>query len=347
MSAPRQPHIDALKIAASQLIVWHHLAAYGPVADTLHAAWPAWMDWLYDYGRMAVQVFLVLGGYLALPGLLHTMHAPWPVLLGAMVGRYRRLAPPFLIAMLLAAAAGTLTRPWLGADLAGDPVTAAQVLAHALLLHDVLGQASLSAGVWYVAIDFQLYALLALLLWLGLRTGREAVAVALVVLACAAALLWWNRDSDLDIWATYFMGAYGLGALARCVQQRPDRAQRLLGAAGLLALGALALWVEWRTRVALATGLALWLALAPRQPGSPLPARLGAVLSALGRSSYALFLLHYPVLLLGNAIWVVAGGASPAAALALALTVWVLSMGLGLLFERHVEQPLARRLRRT
>lgn len=305
------------------------------------------MDWLYDYGRMAVQVFLVLGGYLALPDLMHTLRGPWHVLLGVMASRYRRLAPPFVIAMLMAAAAGTLTRPWLGADLAGDQVTAPQVLAHALLLHDVLGQASLSAGVWYVAIDLQLYALLALLLWLSLRTGREGVALAVVVLTCGAALLWWNRDSDLDIWAIYFVGAYGLGALARCVQQQPDRAQRLLSAAGLVALGGLALWVEWRTRVALAIGLALWLALAPRQPDRPLPERLGAGLGALGRSSYALFLLHYPVLLVGNAIWVAAGGASPAAALAVALSVWAVSMGLGLLFEGHVEQPLARRLRRT
>ena len=82
--------IDLGKALASQLIVWHHLAAYGPVADTLHAAWPAWMDWLYDYGRMAVQVFLVLGGYLALPGLLHTLHAPWPVLLGAIAQQVQR-----------------------------------------------------------------------------------------------------------------------------------------------------------------------------------------------------------------------------------------------------------------
>jgi hypothetical protein len=36
-----------------------------------------------------------------------------------------------------------------------------------LLLHGVLGYASISAGAWYVAIDFQLYALMVAALWVG------------------------------------------------------------------------------------------------------------------------------------------------------------------------------------
>lgn len=343
MTPPRQSHIDALKVTASQVIVWHHLSAYGPVADALHAGWPDLMAWLYDYGRMAVQVFLVLGGFLALPGLLKALSGSTHPL--ALVGaRYRRLVPPFLLAMLVAAAAGVLTRPWLGTELAGAPVDVWQVLTHALLLHDVLDQASLSAGVWYVAIDFQLYTLLVLLLWLGLRTRRATIALGLAALATAASLLWWNRDGDLDAWALYFMGAYGLGVLARTVRQQPNTGWRLLGLACLAALSGLALWMEWRTRVALATGVALWLAWSPLRAGRLLPEGLGRGLAALGRSSYALFLLHYPVLLLGNAVWTASGGASPQSALAMAGVVWSASVGLGLLFERLVEQPLARRL---
>jgi hypothetical protein len=49
-----------------------------------------------------------------------------------------------------------------------------QFLAHALLLHSVMGIDSLSAGVWYVAIDFQLFALMLALLWLGQRLGADS-----------------------------------------------------------------------------------------------------------------------------------------------------------------------------
>ncbi|MDO8774665.1 MAG: acyltransferase, partial [Burkholderiaceae bacterium] len=61
----RQTHVDALKLLASQLIVLHHFATYGPLADALSEVAPALTHWFYDYARMAVQVFLVLGGYLA------------------------------------------------------------------------------------------------------------------------------------------------------------------------------------------------------------------------------------------------------------------------------------------
>ena len=53
------PLIDAFKALASQLIVLHHLAAYGPLSVAARQIAPGTVDWLYDYARMAVQVFLV------------------------------------------------------------------------------------------------------------------------------------------------------------------------------------------------------------------------------------------------------------------------------------------------
>ncbi len=67
MTSPhsRTPLIDMIKGVACATIVWHHLAFYGPMSDIAQPLAPDLMAWLYDYGRMAVQVFLVLGGYLA------------------------------------------------------------------------------------------------------------------------------------------------------------------------------------------------------------------------------------------------------------------------------------------
>lgn len=61
----RTPLIDMVKGLACAAIVCHHLAFYGPMSDIAAPLAPWLMAWLYDYGRMAVQVFLVLGGYLA------------------------------------------------------------------------------------------------------------------------------------------------------------------------------------------------------------------------------------------------------------------------------------------
>jgi peptidoglycan/LPS O-acetylase OafA/YrhL len=58
-------YIDLLKALACSLIVLHHLAFYCPMADYVRSMAPTLMDGLADYGRIAVQVFLVMGGFLA------------------------------------------------------------------------------------------------------------------------------------------------------------------------------------------------------------------------------------------------------------------------------------------
>lgn len=350
MNPNRQPGLDALKVLASQLVVLHHLSAYGPLADTLHAAYPTLMAWLYDYARIAVQVFLVIGGYLAVHSLRPAMTGHAAVLWRTVGQRYLRLVPPLLAALLLTLAAAAVARPWLSGDFVPNTPTLEQLLAHALLLHSVLDVEALSAGVWYVAIDFQLYTLLALLLWLGQRGNRSWPALMLVLLAGSTSLLLWNRNPGLDNWAPYFFGAYALGATAQWAVQAGQRGQRAQQAGwllGMAALGALALALEPRTRIALALGVALALGGRGFSAGlsrgtGQLPPWLARPLHTLGRSSYALFLVHFSVLLLGNALLAATGGHNPAATLGLALALWAISLAAGWAFQRWVEAPLAR-----
>lgn len=350
MSTARQTGIDALKVLASQTIVLHHLAAYGPVSDAVRLAAPGLVDWLYGYGRMAVQVFLVLGGYLAVHSLLPSMAGGASALGLSLWRRYLRLAPPFVAALALAMAAAAVSRPWLSADLVPEHPSLDEWLAHALLLQEVMGVEALSAGIWYVAIDFQLHALLALLLWLGQRSGHARPAQVLVLLAAAGSLLWWNRAPGLDDWSVYFFGAYGLGVMARWSVDRPQALTGRVWLVALAVLGALALWLEFRHRIALALAVALWLATTQRGghvggPTAHRPRWLEAPLHTLGRSSYALFLVHFPVLLLGNALFAALRLNGAAAGVVLFVAVWGLSVLLGWAFERWVEAPLGRWVR--
>ena len=52
------PVVDALKAIACLMIVLHHLSVYGPMSDVAYPLFPGLIDWLYQYGRMAVQAFL-------------------------------------------------------------------------------------------------------------------------------------------------------------------------------------------------------------------------------------------------------------------------------------------------
>ena len=51
--------------ATVMVIVLHHLAFYGPMSDHAAPLMPGLIHWLADPARMVVQVFLVVGGYLA------------------------------------------------------------------------------------------------------------------------------------------------------------------------------------------------------------------------------------------------------------------------------------------
>ncbi|MBA4341287.1 MAG: hypothetical protein C0423_03935 [Methylibium sp.] len=201
-------HVDALKALAAQTIVLHHLAAYGPVAEAVQSLWPALIEFLYEYGRMAVQVFLVVGGFLSARGLLpdgHTLRGDPPALLWR---RYQRLMLPFMAAVLLTLACSLLVERWLP-ELVPASVSAAQLAAHGLLLHGVMGVESLTVGAWYVAIDLQLFALMLGLLWF--TQGRPAarfIGPLLLLALLAASLFWFNLDAGHDNWGWYFFGFF-------------------------------------------------------------------------------------------------------------------------------------------
>ena len=341
--------INVLKAVAAQLIVLHHLAFYGPMSDYVQPMWPALLDWLGDSARIAVQVFLVIGGFLAakslapdgLPG-LPASATP----LQAIRRRYIKLAPPFIAATLIAALANALAAGAMMHDSISAPATAGQLAAHALLLHGVLGYESLSAGAWYVAIDFQLYALTALALWTAGRVagGRALAWLVPVTVAAGGALslLYFNLDAGWDNWAPYFFGSYGLGMLAWWASDARRKTGAVFALMLLLVVPAwLALAVEFRSRIELALAVACVLFLCGRS-ATVLHGRAWAAVNTLGRISYAVFLIHFPVSLLVNTAFVSWAPLEPEWQALGMLTAWFASLAAGAAFHRWVELPLGR-----
>ena len=341
----RLPYIDALKAVGAQLIVLHHLAFYGPMTDWTHRLLPGLVEWLSQDARMAVQMFLVVAGFLAARSLAPqgTLRTSAP--LGLLWQRYARVALPYLASLLVAMVCTEVARFWMTHDsLPGRP-DLWQFVTHALLVHTLLDVDSLSAGVWYVAIDFQLYALLLGLLWLLGRAGREPFArpmVLLVVLmVVVASLFHFNLDADWDSWALYFFGAYGLGVLAWWGSDPADggRGLRLWSLVVLLCL--LALAMEWRTRIALALLVALTLVWSRRSGWLHTWPR-SAALAYLGRISYSVFLLNFPVALVVNAWFTRHAPQDPVVQTLGVLLAWLACNLLGALVHHAVEVRLGR-----
>ena len=180
------------------------------------------------------------------------------------------------------------------------------------LLQHLLDMEALSAGVWYVAIDFQLYVLVLLALWCVSAWGRwqpgrgalwrtEALRLQVFLALTVLSLLRWNLNTDLDLYGLYFFGAYGMGWLAHRARQSriPPK-----GWAVLAALGLLAWWVDPRWRITTAWAVALLLAAAPADWLQP--AQVGGWLrrtvALLAQVSYAVFVVHYAVSLAVSAL---------------------------------------------
>lgn len=336
----RLPSVDALKAIAAQLIVLHHLALYGPMSDTVHDFAPGLIDWLANHARLAVQVFLVVGGFLAARSLAARCNAPIgnPVLL--VWKRYCRLVIPFMAAIMLAVACAAIARAVLPLDSTPAAPELLQLIAHLLLIQNLLGLEALSAGVWYVAIDFQLYALLVVLLWLSQRASaakHRPLTMALVSALAIASLFHFNRIPALDDWALYFFGAYAMGILAfwASEQERPAVWLALLAASVTAAL-----LLDFRSRIAIALLVALLLA-AGRLIASFSRLLDLRPLAFLGNVSYSVFLVHYPVCLIVNAAFGRFAPGDPSAHAFGILLAWAASLYAGTLFHHHIERRFA------
>jgi peptidoglycan/LPS O-acetylase OafA/YrhL len=346
----RMPFVDAVRALAATVIVAHHFSSYQPLADAASPILGPLINCFHNYGRVA-QVFIVLSGFMLAGSMAHRR---WD---GGRAGRYViqryfRLALPYFAAIGAAIVAGAIGRDWIDNDVAGTLPTIQQLLAHVLFLQDVLGYESLSAGLWFVCISFQLTVLCVMGLFLRdalmvrmpewVRTRLNRLPMAFGWLLAIASLFYFNRDSSWECWAAFFFGQFFLGVLVQRALENP-RAQRSL--AIYVAVVAVALAVDWRPRLvlALATGLVLFfggkVGALSRWPSN-------RVVAFMGRTSYSLFLIHFPVLVIVATLWEQQEWTSPMGAVAGLVFAYGVSIVAATLFYRFVEQPAMRLSRR-
>ncbi|MDV6342891.1 acyltransferase [Nitrosomonas sp. Is35] len=342
----RMPFMDALKAICCLLIVAHHLALYGPMPDFAYPLMPGLLDWLREDGRIAVQLFFVIAGFFAAAKLapqgLSLVSNPIELI----QQRYVRLITPYLAALTLAIGAAALARIWMQHESIPGTPNLFQLLAHIFLLQDLLNQEVLSAGVWYVAIDFQLFALTILVFWIANQmqhrySGLQTLGLFLIFILTTVSLFFFNRDRYWDETALYFFGAYGLGILIywASVSKRP-----VLWLAVLIAVIIAALLLDFRARIAVAGVVALLLGLA--QYFDVLQSRhIPGYLAYLGRASYSIFLIHFPVLLIINAAFFRFMPHQPEIQLCGLLLAMCASIGAGMLLFNWLEaRPVSKRM---
>ncbi len=323
--------IDTVKVFASQLIVLHHLSLYAPMTDWLSSAWPRIVEFISDEGRLAVQPFLVIGGFLAAQS-LSKQHGQ--AIAPLIWKRYLRLAPQLVLALLLVVLA-TIS---LGSELSNEdwlsPLpTLGVFLAHLFFLQDVLGIPSMSAGAWYVAIDFQLFALFVLLTHIAKRFDRpmaESFAPPIVAVAAVVSAHRFSRETALDAWAIYYLSAYGLGALVTWARENARARLWLSMTVALLLL-------DWsfdpRTRPVLALLTALGLYGFSHIKWHSAKSYLRKSIQFLSDISYSMFVSHFAVIIVVSGIWEKFDLQGTAAASLFVVLAWLLCLVVGVVVQ--------------
>ena len=338
----RSAFIDNLKGVSCILIMLHHLAFYGPMSDVAMAVIPEVIDFLFVYGRMAVAVFLVIGGYLTGQKLFEQNVFANKSVFQLIWHKYQRLVIPYLAAIMLAIACSFLASQWMTHPSISATPEPEQLISHLFFLQNLLGYESLSAGLWYVAMDFQLFAVTALALffidsvlpkhWSYQRT--QIISVITIGLVTLASLFVFNLDDSYDTTFLYFYVAYGLGILAARIAQTQSKMFLLFL---LLDFLLFALYLDFRGRVLIAGITAAALCLSYQSTWSQAKFWMNPI-AKIGRMSYSIFLVHFPISLVVSSIWVKFYPDNPWLNVAGMITSALLSLLVAIPFYQFIEK---------
>lgn len=350
--------IDALRGLGAVSIACFHIHSYGPLPAAADDAWPPIVSHLLDHGWMAVQMFFVVAGFVAAYSLRG--HTLGPAEIGNFcLRRLLRLGIPYWSVLVIAAALTVVAINGFGDYSFNESITWPQFLAGCAFLQDILGYENLSTGLWFVCIDLQFGLLFPLLLWLvqALRRGRaegtpaDRGALLLVFLPPAAlAMFVWAHNPVHEVGVYYFIHLLFFGAVTWWALEGRLPAAAFWSYAALL-VAAIGLHQHrgsdhCRTEeLAMALGTGVFLFLLGR---AHLIGRVGntPLLQYLGKISYSLFLIHYPVSWLVWKLGYHLTGTQPTMAAVWLGVALLASIAAADLFYRLVEAPSVRLVQR-
>ena len=312
------------------MIILHHLSSYGQIAEDARNVLPDLMTWLFEYGRYAVQIFLVMAGYLAAQSLSRYANTKFSAngLLKLILNRYLRLFAPYAAALIFTIVCAYIARLWVNDEFVGQSETLSQFLAHLFFIQGILGLDSISAGAWYVAIDWQLYSVLAIV-FVSFPSYRALIW--LISIFAVSSLLFFNRSTEYEAFFIYFLGSYGLGVLAYLASGFQDAGVKRVAKIALIFIGLIIaaasfqqIWL--RNFLAWFVALALYLWGNTHYPKSLSGSILLKGISWGSKRSYCAFLIHFAFILLANTLYIALGfHTQESGALALALMLGVIA----------------------
>ena len=330
------PALTGLRFVLALWVILHHITGPHGMLESAALSLPGPLYTLVRGGYLAVTTFFVLSGFVLARSYAATTWNGGSLLRYA-AGRVARVYPVYLLSLFL-------VMPFIVADPA--PHKNAMLAAHGFLVQAWLGRAPVSwnTPAWSLSCEMFFYAAFPLVLAAVARTRWRGVLLT-VASACALTRLLWAAGVPDEIKPVIHLSDFLMGvAASRCYDLSRDRihwpGSRLYVPAAT-ASAALIAWprvlppyIDLNTALRplnalLLIGLAI---------GGGMPARALSTKPAvyLGKSSYAMYILHVPVL------WWYARWTGSASGLLYVAAVIAISAAV----YRFIEEPANRYLRR-
>jgi peptidoglycan/LPS O-acetylase OafA/YrhL len=367
--------IDAIRGIAALGITCHHIHRYGPIPKAADQILPPSMMWMFDLGSVAVPFFFVISGFVAAYSLRNIRVTPHYAVAFAF-RRLIRLALPYWFTVAVVCLLNEVGKSIVPGEYWIEKITLPWAAAQFAFLQDILGYGNISAGLWFIAIDLQFGFAFILLLcvaqrfaggWCdpmdaagqahaissepdGLRTRQEdpwaglrsQVALLLVIVPWALfAIFVHNRDSSRDAEVWYYFHMPALGALVWWALEK-----RLPRIAFYLVMGCMVLELHYSWRVRLSFTVVAGILLYVAGATGKLDILRNRPFQYLGRISYSLFLIHYPVSCIVLSLGSRATGEDPFMAVFWMVVALAASLAAGDLVYRFIEAPACRLTRR-
>jgi peptidoglycan/LPS O-acetylase OafA/YrhL len=324
------PALTGLRFFLALWVILHHLTGPGQqFGVTLSGVLPAPLFTLVRGGYQAVTTFFVLSGFV----LTRSYRVPsWsrPELVKYYRGRVARVYPVYLLSLLVVA-------KFIAEDT--TPGRAGYLAAHLTLTQAWLGAIPVqwNTPAWSLSCEMFFYAVFPVLGAFLVRRARWPWVVAAAAVACVLTRVMWAVGIPDEIKPLVHLSDFLMGIAAACAFELVQGKVRgwWLYVPGFLGAAAAIMWADWLPvdlnsalrplNGLLLVGLAI---------GCPVLA--GRVLVYLGKASYAMYILHVPIMW-----WYLRESRSFSPVLYVALVI-----AASMLIYAVVEEPANRLLRR-
>ncbi|HTI49575.1 MAG TPA: acyltransferase [Planctomycetaceae bacterium] len=382
----RSTFVDALRGIAALSVACYHIFRYGPLPEPASRVVPGILQVWFDHGWIGVQVFFVISGFVIAYSVRNVRITPGYVANYALRRSIRLDPPYWSTILLVLLVHWVFhlhlgfDSPMDVPSPMETPLTWMILLSHVLYLQNILGFENLSAGFWTLCIEVQFYLMYVIGLGVAQHLSHRSKAAssdvgAVPLLALFAPLailslfawnsglgseLWRNAFASLgldsvaaadpgqDYWITHFFCMFFLGSAAWWALDRRVPPIVFWGYVGLMAVRLGGEWIivrRWSLdlTIALIAGIAIYLLGRRGRLGTTLNYRW---LQYLGRISYSLYLIHFPVAhvvtTLGYEHMTLNRTLAPWAAAAWLLAALVASIAAAHLLYTFVEAPSVR-----